>query len=85
MRIEPNETHQACMKDFKGVLEKYKDKLSAQEMLALASQLVGNLCALQDQTKVTSEKALAIVGRNLETGNLAVIIDLMSKEAVGNG
>lgn len=84
MRIEPNEIHQACMKDFKGVLEKYKDKLSAQEMLALTAQLCGNLVALQDQKTMTSEKALAIVGRNLETGNRAVIIDLMSKEAVGN-
>src|SRR3546814_20280488 len=45
--------------------------LSAAELLAVASQLVGNLIALQDQTRHSADVVMELVARNIELGNRA--------------
>lgn len=76
--MTPNATHISCMVDFKSILKKYGNRLTPQEMLALASQLVGNLIALQDQTKMTPDMALFVVEQNISIGNQAAMAELMS-------
>ncbi|MBI1359834.1 MAG: hypothetical protein GC155_06060 [Alphaproteobacteria bacterium] len=68
---KPNQRHIDCMARLKAALD---PALDAQEMLALVSQLVGNLIALQDQRKMTPDMAMQLVARNIEIGN-AVAID----------
>lgn len=80
--ISTNQKQRRIMRDFKGVLEKYKKDLTAQEMLAIASHLVGTLIALQDHTKMTSEEAIQLVQMNIQAGNDAAI--LASQQPAGS-
>ena len=77
--IRPTREHVAFMDDMKAVLANHVH-LSAKEMLALASQFVGNLTALQDQRTMTSETVMAIVASNIEIGNQAAIDGVMQSE-----
>jgi len=52
-------------------------------MLSIASHLVGQLIAIQDQRVVTKEIALRIVEENIEQGNHEAILAL--GETKGNG
>jgi hypothetical protein len=54
----------------------YADKLGSQGMLAVASALVGQLIALQDQSVVTPKTVMEIVSRNIEAANQDVIAAL---------
>ena len=78
--IEPNAMHIQCMSDYKAVLARYKEKLTGTEMLALASQLVGNLIGLQDQTQYTNDQVMDLVLQNIRIGNAAVIESLLNTE-----
>lgn len=64
--IAPTARHLACMAKLKAALD---PELAGLEMLALVSQLVGNLVALQDQRKITPEVAMDIVASNIKIGN----------------
>lgn len=71
--------HRAFMADVKAAMGKHPT-LSALEILALTSQLVGNLIALQDQTKITPATALQVVSENIEEGNRQAIGGLMDTQ-----
>jgi hypothetical protein len=73
--VAPTALQKEFRDDFIALLHKYTDDraLSAMEMLALASYSVGQLVALQDQTKVTPDMALSCVSVNIELGNAHVI------------
>jgi hypothetical protein len=47
----------------------YADKLGPEGMLAVASVLVGQLVALQDQRSMTAAMAMQLVAQNIEVGN----------------
>ena len=51
--------------------------LTQQELLAVASHMVGQLIAFQDQTSLTNEQAMEIVLRNIEQGNASAIQNLL--------
>jgi len=55
----------------------YEQKLSPLEMLAVLSNMVGKLVALQDQRKVTPDLAMEVVARNLEIGNMQAMEELL--------
>jgi hypothetical protein len=59
------------------LIESYGD-IPALEILALASQIVGNLIALQDQRAVTPDQALDVVWSNINLGNQAMIAGLLN-------
>lgn len=71
--IAPNEKH----KRFKAALDQAIFQggldLTAQEILALLSQYVGMVIALQDQRITTPDMAMTIVQHNLEAGNQLAI------------
>ena len=50
-------------------IEPYKNRLEAHEILAVVSYTVGQLVAMQDQTKFTAERAMELVVANLTQGN----------------
>ncbi len=77
--VQPTPELIAAMNDMKAVIGRHQH-LSASAMLAVASQFVGNLIALQDQTKVSPAMAMDLVARNIEIGNAAAIEGVMKSE-----
>lgn len=68
-KVQPSPTHEAVRQDLISILGKYRDQISAQEMLDLASYFVGQLIALQDQRRMTSADAIELVKKNMVAGN----------------
>lgn len=58
------------------VLNIYAGDLTPLELLALASQMVGQLIAIQDQRETTASEAMEIVIHNIRVGNENVVIKL---------
>jgi hypothetical protein len=77
---KPEPRHAAFRDDLIAVLRKHGDDVSAPEMLALASHMVGQLVALQDQRTMSPERAMEIVAANIETGNHEVIEGLLDSK-----
>ena len=74
--------HVSLMDAFKKAVGEHQD-LTAVDVLAVASQLVGNLVALQDQTRITSAMAMELVATNIEMGNRTAVETLL-RETAGN-
>lgn len=66
-------------------MREFGDDVSAEEMLALTSHLVGQMIALQDERKYTSEMILKLVHSNIEQGNAEAIFDVMLNKERHNG
>ncbi len=66
--IQTTEEHKKLRDDFLLALKKH-DHLDPIHMLAMASNLVGQLIAMQDQRKYSIDNIWAIVGANIEIGN----------------
>jgi hypothetical protein len=66
---QTTEKHEAFKNDLVAMLRKHAGDLSAPEMLALISYLVGQVIALQDGNTMTREQALELVSKNIEQGN----------------
>lgn len=71
----------ACMAQMKAAID---PQLEPVEMLALVSQLVGNLIALQDWRSMTSDRAILIVTRNIEAGNQEAMRGVATAGGVAN-
>lgn len=76
MKVRPTAKHEAFRSDCLALLNKHAGALDATEMLALASHMVGQIVAMQDQRKVTPNRAMEIVARNIEQGNGEVLAEL---------
>lgn len=74
---EPNAEDQAFMTALK---EQMPANMQADRILAITSQFVGQLIALQDQRKVTPDMAMQIVSENIEIGNRAALMTLTDPE-----
>lgn len=79
-QVEAQPEHTAFRDALVAVIQEHQH-LTPIEMLAIASQFVGQLIALQDQRVVTSAIALELVGRNIEIGNQGVITDFVENTA----
>ena len=60
---------EACYQAMIKAMRPFADDLGPAGMLAIASNLVGKLIALQDQRTMTREMALELVARNIEAAN----------------
>lgn len=78
--IKPEPGHVAFRADLIAVLRKHEANLTAEDMLALAAHLVGQLIALQDQRTMSPDRAMATVAANIEQGNQEVIDDLFKSK-----
>lgn len=68
--------HEIAYQDLCRLVNKHADKLTALELLAIASNMLGKLVALQDQRIVTPAQAMEIVAQNIEHGNKQVLDQL---------
>lgn len=68
--------HEALYQEFADLLKKYTAHMGSLEVLAVASNLVGKLIALQDQRLVTPALAMKVVAENIELGNAQVLAGL---------
>jgi hypothetical protein len=73
----------AFVNDLKAAIGRHQ-QLTPDMMLAGASQLVGNLIALQDQRKMTPEMALALVQSNIEVGNREAMAEVLGASGSSN-
>lgn len=71
--------HEVAYQDLADLLRKHAYKLSSEELLAVASNMLGKLIALQDQRTMTKDRAMKIVCANIEMGNQHIIGDLTTK------
>ena len=82
-RVEPTPQMLAFVNDLKATFARHPH-LSAEEMLAGASQIVGTLVALQDQRSMTPDMAMQIVGTNIEEGNQMAMREVASASGSSN-
>lgn len=76
MLVRPE--HQVAYEDLAELLRKHADSMTQEELLAVAANMLGKIIALQDQRITSRERALEIVGRNIELGN-AEMLELVNK------
>lgn len=65
--------HEVAYKDLCALVSKHASKVSSLELLAIASNMLGKLIALQDQREVTRDQAMEVVVKNIEHGNGQVL------------
>jgi hypothetical protein len=74
--------HEAAYQDLCATLKRH-EQLKPEVMLAIASNFVGKLMAMQDQRTMTPARAIEIVRANIEAGNKQAVDELMGSK--GNG
>lgn len=72
-RIPTNEKHIALKNAVLNAAGPYINELPANEVLAIFSQLVGMLIAMQDQTKYSNDAVFRLIEANIEIGNQSVL------------
>ena len=72
--------HEVAYQDLCALLGKHAAKLSSLEMLAVASNMLGKLLAMQDQRTVSISLAKEIMVRNIEHGNRQAVDELMASK-----
>jgi menaquinone-dependent protoporphyrinogen IX oxidase len=80
--VAPSVEHHRLKADLDDVLKKYAEKMSSEEVLAVAAQIVGMVIAYQNQRTMTKSIAMEIVAMNIETGN-RLALDTLRKAPVG--
>lgn len=78
--MQPNAEDQAFLTALK---EQMPKDMPAQRILAIVSQFVGQLIALQDESKITPDMAMQIVQENIVIGNQAALLTLSMPEGRG--
>ena len=73
-----NPHHKGFRDDLIALLRKHAANLSAQETLAIASHVVGQIIAMQDQRIMTTQMALRLVRQNIERGNEEAMTELLN-------
>jgi hypothetical protein len=67
--------HEMFYQDLCKLMRRY-DALPAEEILAIAANMVGKILAMQDQRRITPAMGLEIISRNIEEGNRQVLAEL---------
>lgn len=81
MSVKPTtREHENFFNDFVELLKKY-EHLPATELLALASNVTGRLCAMQDQNRFSPDQVMELVVQNLQSGNQQMVALLTSETA----
>ncbi len=77
MRLRPtSDNHDALYQELIAVIRKHD--LPAVEILAVTSNMVGKVLAMQDQTKGDANFYMKVVGANLEEGNRQALAEVMN-------
>lgn len=81
--VEPTNAQKAFRHAMLDVMKAHGADLPADQLLAVAAHLVGQLVAMQDQRTMTPRMAMDVVSMNIERGNLEAIESLLT-ETGGN-
>ena len=73
---QPKPEHEMFYQELIALVDKHAGKLSAIEVLAVASNMLGKLIAIQDRRVITPADAMEIVAKNIEEGNKEVLDQL---------
>jgi len=68
-----NETHEAARQAMLETLRPFAGEMSIIELVAVASQFLGQLVAMQDGRVYTLEQINDVVTKNIELGNQSII------------
>ena len=68
-----NPEHEVAYQDIVALVRRHSESLSAIEMLAIAANMLGKLCAMQDQRQFTPAMVMEVVVQNVEEGNRQAI------------
>lgn len=71
-----NPEHEVLYQELLKLVNKHARKLDALEMLAVASNMLGKMVAMQDQRTVSPAMAMEVVAQNIEQGNKQVLDQL---------
>lgn len=83
MGLRPtNDKHEALYQELLAVLKKHD--LPSIELLAVMSNMVGKIMAMQDQRRMTVASAMELVARNIEEGNRQAVAGLRDRPAEGS-
>jgi hypothetical protein len=74
--------HEVAYQDLCALVNKHAAKLTSLELLAIASNMLGKLVALQDQRTVSPALAMEVVAQNIEHGNKMVLDQLMQSKGI---
>lgn len=69
--------HEVAYQDVCALCSKHADKLNPLELLAVASNMLGKLLAMQDQRSTSVDRAKEVMIRNIELGNQQAVDQLM--------
>lgn len=72
--------HEVAYQDLCALMNKHADKISAIELLAVASNMLGKLLAMQDQRVTSVDLAKETMVRNIEQGNQQAVEQLMKSK-----
>lgn len=81
--VQTGAAHAALKNDLLGVMRKHGGDVSAIEMLAIAARIVGQMTAMQDQRRYSSEAVMETVARNIEAGNREFIESFAAEPPAG--
>jgi len=76
-QVEPTRAQMAFRHALLDVMKQHGAELAADQLLAVAAHLVGQLIAMQDQRTMTPTMAMDIVSANIQRGNLEAIDNLL--------
>lgn len=79
----PKPEHLAMRTAVLEALKPYQEQIDAYEILAIMSHVVGQLVALQDQTRFTADQLMTMVAQNIEQGNAEVVQGLTGVDPLG--
>lgn len=71
-----NQKHEALFQELTAVLRRYADQMTAAEILAVTSNMVGKVLAMQDQRTMTAQAGMQIIAKNIELGNQQAIAEV---------
>ena len=82
MQVEkPRKMHKKLSRDLRLLIHKYMPEEASPELvLAIASQVVGQLLAMQDQRKHTAAQMVELIQANIEAGNQQFVVELMEAD-----
>ena len=72
--------HEVAYQDIVALVRKHGEHLSAVEMLAIAANMLGQLCAMQDQRSLTPAMVMEIVAQNVEEGNRQAVANIQQSK-----
>ena len=80
-KVDASSAHEQCRDAIIRAMEPFAEKIGPVGMLAVASTVVGQLIAMQDQRTMTPEMAMNLVCKNMEEANKAVVDGLRNTTA----